>query len=133
MDLLETVHQFFVLLFWYIDERNWSVQSTSSIVKPRKEPEKYKSGDMVVAKFQGKPYRAVIISVKGRPTTIFTCTFLHIYFGYWHECYTLDIYFFLLMLVRVETCINAVDLQYSLYRLTPVSLQYLWTKLNEIS
>ena len=66
MDLLEKVHHFFVLLFWYVGERNWTVQSTSTIIKPRKEADEYKPGDIVVAKFKGKPYRAIVVRVKGR-------------------------------------------------------------------
>lgn len=66
MNSFESVLHQYVLLFWYIGERNWTVQSTSSIVKPRKEAEEYRAGDIVYAKFQGKPYNAVIISIKGK-------------------------------------------------------------------
>lgn len=56
----------FCLLFWYDQERNWSVQNCSTIVKPRRDSHDYKEGELVLAKFQGKTFKTAIVRVKGR-------------------------------------------------------------------
>lgn len=65
MDSFESVVDHYVLLFWYFGERKWTVQSTSSIAKPRKDAEEYQPGEIVMARYQGKPYKAVVVRVEG--------------------------------------------------------------------
>lgn len=76
MNSVESILHNFVLLFWYIGERNWTVQSTSTIVKPRKEADEYQPGDIVIAKFQGKPYKAVIVRIEGTICYYFFCNYV---------------------------------------------------------
>ncbi|KAJ8309873.1 hypothetical protein KUTeg_011738 [Tegillarca granosa] len=63
---MESIQQLirYCLLFWYDNEHNWSIVSSNSIIKPRREPDEYKEGDLVLAKFKGKPYNAAIVRVQ---------------------------------------------------------------------
>ncbi|KAJ8310178.1 hypothetical protein KUTeg_012043 [Tegillarca granosa] len=69
---MESIQQLirYCLLFWYDNERNWSIVSSNSIIKPRREPDEYKEGDIVLEKFKGKPYNAAIVRVQGFPAKI---------------------------------------------------------------
>jgi len=63
----------YCLLFWYHNERNWSIQNSSTIMKPKRDPQEYREGMLVVAKFQGKPYRAAIIRIEGKYFEMLSC------------------------------------------------------------
>ena len=59
MDSFESVVDHYVLLFWYFGERK------CSIAKPRKDAEEYQPGEIVMVRYQGKPYKAVVVRVEG--------------------------------------------------------------------
>lgn len=73
---MELLKAKYCLLYWYHEERNWSVQTTSAIKWPLRDPESYQKGMLVMARFQGKLYRAAIIRVKGMMISGITLYFL---------------------------------------------------------
>lgn len=55
----------YVNLFWYL-ENLYSSSKTSSIEVPRKEGHLYAVGEKVQARYSGKIYPAVIVTISGR-------------------------------------------------------------------
>ena len=54
------------LVFWYKEEKAYSIIQATAIIQPRKEPTEYAAGKNILAKWNGRASPAIIIETNGK-------------------------------------------------------------------